>query len=248
MKLVRQCHRALDTDEEGEKAYRLKQGDWKRFREEVEPMATVAYAVFGCRDDVTVSLGPRRDPRNPEYDGLIEGSCRRHGTCIYLQVTLALGEQRLCEEKMRMEVLNSSGRVPATGPIWREKQGHRGKKGSIRFEDDADNASSVKRVRDLIIEAIESKREKQDDYPKPIWLVVVCDDLPPSPLAKPDIANARGQVPRLALLSMLHTQQPVKGLRFDRVFLVGQTRGFLQELPFSHDRTAPDSGLEGRAS
>mgnify|MGYP001099797643 CR=1 FL=1 len=246
--MIRDYHRALDGDEEAENAYRLKEHPWKVFREEVQPIGAIIWAVFGARDGVRITFPLLLDPRDPEYDALIECGYSDQMTRIYVQATLALGEQHLFEDKMRMEVLNSSGRVPATGPICREKKGHRGEKGSIRFEDDADNARSVERVGHLIIKAIEKKRQKQHAYPRPVWLVVVCDDLIPSPLANPDIANALGRVPRLALLDMLYAQKLAEGLQFQRVFLVGQTGRFLQELPSSEDCTAPDNALEGGAS
>lgn len=228
--LVSDCHKALDKLPEQEKDYRLRQGLWKVFREEVCPIAGVTYAVFRHSQNVKVYLRQTRPPNEPEYDGSVMLENRQGQQEVYLQVTLALGKDRLREDKLRMEVLNEQGCVPATGPVTIQKGHGNAKQRKICCEEEAVNAPSVGDVAKRISSAIERKRKKQDDYPRPVWLIVVCDDIPPSPLANPDVKNGLGQVPRLEIAEMIEREDVMRRLKFKRLFLVGQSGGFLQEL------------------
>jgi hypothetical protein len=108
---VRHIHEECGRTAEGKTAMRLRSGLYKKFREEIWPLANYAWRFFRDRSDVLFQpvIGSQ-----PGYDALLVD--KSGSTLRRFQITQALDEAEGYQERLRLEHLDAFRRAPQTGP------------------------------------------------------------------------------------------------------------------------------------
>jgi hypothetical protein len=146
---------------------RLRKGLCRAFYQEIVPFSVLLHRLYGSRLDVfglpSVS--------GQAYDARILDASTTPPTEIFVQITYATNGH---DESIRMEALNSTGRVALGGPVIYSGTRRTGRNIEIPLDMLSPDTLASDAAR-LVVDAIQRKRSKS--YPRGYILIVGLDDM-----------------------------------------------------------------------
>ena len=209
--LAAEIGRAFDESKELRNTSRSPGRLWKKYIEEVLPLAHLGQHLFPGRPDVRCQP-ILRDSGN--CDAIITFRDGSKMTSLFVKFTYAKDGH---EDSLRMEVLKNKGRVNLLGKVnycGTKKTGHH-----IDVEDEAVFRPSIlAKHRRLIVDRVKAKSTKS--YSSDHILVVVFDDY----------TGIRSEPEMADLKSYLSSEMDLSALDFRRLYLLGSSGKTLSEL------------------